>query len=124
MYLTVKHLHITFVVITILFFLVRAFWSISASPLSRARWVRSLPHIIDTLLLACGIYLAIISQQYPIQQPWLTAKILGLLLYIVLGTFAIKRASTIRGKLIATGLAAVTFGYIVLVALNKSPWLF
>jgi len=85
-------------------------------PVMRQTWVRVLPHIVDTILLLSAIGLCIQFSWYPIQQGWLTTKVLALLLYIVLGTFAIKRGKTLRHKRIALILALLTFVYIVGVA--------
>ncbi len=76
---------------------------------------------MDTLLLACALYLVAASGQYPFQQPWLTAKVLALILYIGLGTMAIKRAPTPGSRGLFALLALLVFGYIVLVAVTRSP---
>jgi len=52
---------------------------------------------------------------------WLVAKIVGLLVYIVLGTIALKRGKTRRMRVGAFVAAIATFVYIVMVALTKSP---
>jgi hypothetical protein len=54
--------------------------------------VRVLPHIVDTVLLGSAIAMAVISAQYPFAADWLTAKLIGLLIYIGCGTMALKRA--------------------------------
>ncbi|MFA5494420.1 MAG: SirB2 family protein [Porticoccaceae bacterium] len=120
-YLAIKLAHITFALLSIGFFAVRALWSIFGSPLLRQTWVRVLPHVNDTLLLACALYLVLASGQYPFQQPWLTAKLVALAAYILLGTMAIKRGSTplIRGLFAL--LAIAVFGYMIAVAFYRSP---
>jgi len=87
-YIALKHLHVTFVALSGLLFLVRGIWMLRASPNLEQRWARIVPHIVDTLLLASAIGLAVVSHQYPGQMPWLTAKVVGLVAYIVLGTSA------------------------------------
>ncbi|MCV6605486.1 MAG: SirB2 family protein [Porticoccaceae bacterium] len=116
-YLAIKHAHITFAVISIGFFAVRAWWAWKKPLLLRQRWVKITPHINDTLLLGCAIYLAATIQQYPFVHPWLTAKVIGLLAYIGFGTVAVK-----RGKPWAALMAALCFGYIFAVARSHSPW--
>ena len=118
-YLLIKNAHITLAIISISFFLVRAWWSYRSSPLLQQRWVKSLPHINDTLLLICAIYLMVIIQQYPFMHSWLTAKVLALLAYIGFGIVAIK-----QGKLLTAFAAALCFGYMVMVARAHSPWPF
>ena len=75
---------------------------------------------MDTLLLASALTLAGLSGQYPFVQAWLTAKVLGLLVYIVLGVVAL-RGLTARVRLFAFGAALATFAWIVSVALSRHP---
>ena len=82
-YLAIKHLHITCAVLSGSFFLLRGLWMLTGSPLLLRRWVRVLPHVVDTLLLATALVLVFWSGQYPFVQPWLTAKVLALVAYIV-----------------------------------------
>ncbi|MDQ5888988.1 MAG: hypothetical protein RL210_230 [Pseudomonadota bacterium] len=123
-YLAIKHLHVTCVVLSILLFFLRGIWTMQTSPIMQQRWVKIAPHIIDTLLLGSALTLAWLSQQWPFQQAWLTAKVLGLLAYIILGSIALKRGKTRQIRLAAWLLALVTVGYIVAVALSRSPAIF
>lgn len=59
--------------------------------------------------------------QYPLAHGWLTAKVIALLVYIGLGMVALRYGRTMREKKIAYGLAIVVFGYIVLVAVTRTP---
>ena len=120
-YLILKNLHLATIAITLTLFLLRGFWMMVDSPWLRARWVRIVPHVNDTLLLASGIGLAVMIQQYPLVHGWLTAKLFALIAYIVLGTIALKRGKT-RGQRIAAWLAALAvFGYMVAVAIEHDP---
>lgn len=120
-YLYLKHLHVTAVVVTLALFTLRGIWVITDSPRLQQRWVRILPHANDTVLLAAAVAMAVITHQYPFQQPWLTAKLLALLAYIGLGTVAIRRGRTKRVRVAAWVAALAVFGYIVAVALTRSP---
>jgi uncharacterized membrane protein SirB2 len=117
----VKTLHVTCAILTIGGFTLRGYWMLRASPLLNNTWVKVVPHIIDTLLLGAGIWLAINIAQYPGTHAWLTAKVLGLLAYIVLGTIALKRGKTKKIRVTAWIAATLVFLYIVWVALNRSP---
>ncbi|WP_043648556.1 SirB2 family protein [Chitinilyticum litopenaei] len=122
-YLALRHLHITCVVITSLLFLLRGGLTLVGVPWQQ-RWpvLRWLPHLNDTLLLFAAIALAVLSGQYPFAQGWLTAKLLGLIAYIVLGTLALKRAQTRRGQALAFAGALACLAYIIAVASTRSPW--
>jgi uncharacterized membrane protein SirB2 len=123
-YLGLKHFHMGCAGLSGALFLLRGIWMLRASPLLQARWVRIAPHVIDTLLLASAIGLAVWSRQYPGRQPWLSAKLLALLGYIVLGSLALKRGRTKEQRQAAFAAALALFAYIVMVAVTKRPFPF
>ena len=116
----IKLLHMSTAFISISLFLLRGFWVFQESPMMTKKWVKILPHVNDTILLITAILLAIGIQQYPFVDAWLTVKFVALLVYIVLGMFALKRAKEMKNKLIFFILALMTFSYIVGVALNRT----
>ena len=123
-YLILKNLHLTTIAITLTLFVLRGAWMMTSSPLLQARWVRIVPHLNDSLLLASGIGLAVLIRQYPLTHGWLTAKFFALIAYIVLGTIALKRGRT-RGQRISAWFAALlVFGYMAAVARAHDPFPF
>ncbi len=116
-----KQVHLATIAITLTLFILRGAWMMTASPQLQARWVRIVPHINDSLLLASGISLAVLIQQYPLVNGWLTAKFFALILYIVLGTIALKRGKTRRQRISAWCAALLAFGYMVAVAIAHDP---
>lgn len=121
MYTTVKHLHLTTVILSFSLFFLRGLWMLADSPQLQRTWVKIVPHVIDTVLLASAITLTIMIQQYPFTNGWLTAKVLALLVYIGLGTVALKRGGGKRVRILAWLGALLVFGYIVAVALRHDP---
>jgi uncharacterized membrane protein SirB2 len=95
-----------------------------ASAQLQQRWVKIMPHVIDTVLLSSAIMLAILIQQNPLVDSWLTAKVVGLLIYIGLGMVALRFGKTRIVKVSAWIMAQLVFFYIVLVALTKNPAIF
>lgn len=120
-YLALKHLHLTAVILSFALFALRGLWMLADSPQLQRRWVRIAPHLIDTVLLASAIGLTLILQQYPFVNGWLTAKVLALIAYIILGSVALKRGPTKPIRAVAGVAALATFGYIVSVALTRHP---
>ena len=116
-----KMIHVGSVIVSYTLFFLRGVWLMQASQKLRQRWVKILPHVVDTILLTSAIALASTIQQNPIDNSWLTAKVAGLLLYIGLGMIAIRFGKTRRTKIMAWIAAQCVFIYIVLVALTKSP---
>ncbi|MDD5247845.1 MAG: SirB2 family protein [Rhodocyclaceae bacterium] len=122
MYAAIKYLHIACVALSGAGLFLRGLLMIAASPLLQHRWVKVAPHVNDTVLLAAAIALAVMSRQFPFVEAWLTAKLFGLMGYIVLGAVALKPGRP-RGVRIAAWLGALAvFAYIVSVAITKSPW--
>ncbi|SEN56574.1 SirB2 family protein [Nitrosomonas marina] len=120
-YSMIKMIHVSSVITSFLFFFVRGIWLIKDSPILRKRWVRVLPHIVDTVLLTSAITLAFKIQQSPFVDAWLTAKVIGILIYISLGMVAMRFGKTRQARIKAWVAAECVFIYIVLVALTKSP---
>src|SRR4030067_379154 len=94
MWWLLKYLHVTCVVLSGAGFFVRGIWMILESPWLHNKWVRVLPHIIDTTLLVSAILLTLQIRQYPFVQGWLTAKVLALVGYIVIGAIGLKYGRT------------------------------
>jgi len=119
----IKIIHIISIILSYILFSLRGIWMIQGSPLLKLRWVKVLPHVIDTILLASAITLVAMIQQYPGFNIWISAKIGGLVLYILLGMIALRFGKTQKIKTISWILAQIVFFYIVLVALTKNPTL-
>lgn len=120
-YIAFKHLHVTFAGLSLLLFLLRGFWMLRDSAALNQRWVKIVPHLIDTLLLVTALVMVFWSSQYPFVQHWLTAKLIALIAYIVLGTIALKRGKTKSTRVAALIGALVVFAYIVVVAVTRNP---
>lgn len=121
MYATLKVIHVGCVIASGAGFCVRGLLMLAGSPWLQTRFVRVVPHIVDTLLLASAITMAVLAHLVPTQQPWVMAKILGLLAYIVFGVIALRYGRTRGQRAAAFAAALAMFGYIVGVALTRSP---
>ncbi|WP_105627991.1 invasion regulator SirB2 [Cronobacter malonaticus] len=125
-YFAVKHLHILTVVISISLFVLRYWWQYRSSPMSSKRWVRIVPHVNDTVLLGSGVALVLITHFYPFtpQGAWLTEKLFGVIIYIVLGFIALRRRPRSQQvRWIAFLLGLVVLYIIVKLATTKVPLL-
>lgn len=120
-YVLLKHLHITCATASYALFLLRGIWMLRGSAMMRQRWVKVVPHMVDTVLLGSAVALAWAIGQYPFVDSWLTAKVTALLLYISLGFVALKYGRSKTVRLVAWLAAQAVFGYIVLVALHHDP---
>jgi len=114
-----KTLHVACAILSVSGYFLRGLLMLRDSALLNNRWVKVTPHVIDTLLLASAIVLAVRLQQYPFVHGWLTAKVLALVAYIVLGAIGLRYGRTRRIRVVAWLAALLTFGYIVAVALTR-----
>lgn len=121
MYMALKHSHMLFAAISGLFFLVRGAWMLMESDMLQKKWVKIVPHVVDTLLLVCAIGLCIILGQYPFVESWLTVKVVMLVAYIVLGTIALKRGKTKGIRTLAFFAALASFLFMASVAMAHHP---
>lgn len=121
-YAVLKAVHVGAVTLSLTLFLVRGAWMLAGSQWLQQRWVKVLPHLVDTVLLASAVWLAFRIGQAPLRDGWLTAKVAGLLVYIVLGSIALKRGRTPAVRRLAFVAALASFAYIVSVALTKRPF--
>lgn len=112
-------LHRLTVAISLALFVLRGVWRMLDSPMNAKKWVKIVPHINDTILLAAAIGMLVVAGLNPLEHGWLMAKIIGLIVYIALGTLAIKRGKTAMQRNLAFIGALAVFGYIALVAVNK-----
>lgn len=120
-YQPILHLHVGSVILSGTLFCTRALMRLRGLPLANHLALRIASWLIDTALLGAAILLTTIVRQYPLVNGWLSMKLLLLMLYIVLGTFALKRASTTRGRLLAFAGALLCYGFMVSVALTHHP---
>lgn len=118
-YPLLKSLHVAFAVLSVLGFCLRGYWMLTDNRLLRARAVLILPHINDSMLLLTAVLLVLATRMYPVVTGWVTLKIILLLVYIVLGTFALKRGKSRRARTGFLVAAIITVAGIFVVALTK-----
>ncbi len=121
MYFALKSLHIVCAALTIAGFALRGFWAIHDSPELRRPVARIAPHVVDTLLLASGIALVFELRSGAWLSAWLPAKIVGIVLYILLGLITLRFARTVRARAVGFSAALAAFAYVLGTAITKSP---
>jgi len=120
-YVVIKTIHLVAVALSFVLFFLRGLWMMLDAPQLQRRWARIVPHVNDTVLLAAGIWLAFALRLAPGDSAWLVAKLVALLVYIGLGMLALRPGRS-KPRRAAAWLAALgVFGYIVAVAVTRSP---
>ena len=117
-YIELRAVHIGAVVASGLLLLVRAL----ARNLLQASWsmswpVRLLSWTIDMVLLTAAMMLTTVIHQYPFVDSWLTMKLLLLIVYIMLGYWALRGSSAPLRWASFAGAAAV---YAVLITIARA----
>jgi uncharacterized membrane protein SirB2 len=121
-YLTVKLIHQSAVALSLTGFFVRGAASLSGATWVQSRLAKTLPHVIDTVLLLSALTLAWMLSLTPANAPWLMAKMVGLVAYVALGIIAMRPTRSRRVRVAAWLAAMATAGWIVSVAITKSAW--
>ena len=120
-YVWVKQLHIACVVLSVCLFVVRVTLDGMGRPWRQWRVLRIAPHLVDTFLLSSAVWLAWQLGQAPFVNAWLSAKVLALLAYIVLGKLTLTQSRPWTQRRVFFVLALLCIIYIVGVAHQHSP---
>lgn len=123
MYMALKHSHMLFATLSILLLIIRFGLSFTSSTWLQSKFLKIVPHVIDTLLLLSAIWLMMTLSQYPISTPWLTEKVIGVAAYIALGFMALKGRTTALRVMAFFG-ALGWLALVIRVAITKTPVLF
>lgn len=120
-YATIKHIHLGAVALTATSFFVRGLAALRGARWVQGRLAKTLPHIVDTVLLLSALGLAGMARLNPANTPWVMAKIIGLVLYIALGVVALRPRFSTPVRAAAWLAALLVLGWIASVAVTKNP---
>ncbi len=116
-----KQLHVLLAILTAFSFCLRGYWMLGRSPKLEAPWTRRLPHVVDALLLLTGLTMAVGLAISPLAHPWLAAKLVAIVVYVIIGSVALKRGRTYRQRVLALGLSVLVLLYVFAAALSHDP---
>ena len=117
-YSQIKWVHVAAVSASGVLFFIRGLALHAGAAWPMAAPLRYLSYSIDTVLLTAALMLVTILHQYPFVHAWLTVKVLLLVVYVVLGSFALKRGRT-RAMRVGCWLAALTV-YVSIVGIARA----
>lgn len=123
MYFGLVLLHKVAVLLSIVGFFGRGIGHIFNQNWVNKKPVKILPHVVDTLLILSAVGIVLVTG-FSFSDPWIVAKILGLIAYIGLGLMAFRFAKTRGQKGLYWLLALIVLFYIVAVAVHKVVWPF
>lgn len=121
-YAQIKWVHVAAVLTSGSLFLLRGLLvQLGQSRIAQAAPVRYLSYSIDTVLLTAALMLLTILPGAMFANGWLATKLALLVVYVVLGTFALKRGRTPRTRLVTYVLALMVFGFMYTIARAHQP---
>lgn len=120
-YPQIKLVHVAAVLMSGGLFAIRAGATLFQQQWAMAAPVRYLSYSIDTVLLTAALMLMTVLHQFPGVNSWLTVKVALIVVYIVLGSFALKRARTRPARWACSAAALLVFGGVISIARTHSP---
>lgn len=122
-YPQIKWVHIMAVMCSGSLFLLRGLLvQAGKSGFAMAAPVRYLSYSIDTILLTAALMLLTILPHAMFANGWLTTKLVLLVVYVGLGTFALKRGRSKRVRAVCYVAALATFAVMFGIARMHDPW--
>lgn len=120
-YWQIKMAHIGLVVASGLLFAARGLLVLLGQRWANAATLRYLSYTIDTSLLTAALMLLAVLHLNPFTTAWLAVKLILLVVYIVLGVFALRRARGRRTRVLMYFAALAVFGFMYSVARAHHP---
>jgi uncharacterized membrane protein SirB2 len=120
-YAAIKLVHQGAVALSLTGFFARGLGALAGARWTGSRVAKTLPHVVDTVLLISALTLAWMLQLTASNAPWLVAKVVGLFAYIGLGVVALRPNMPRRVRVGAWLAALTTAAWIVSVAITKDP---
>jgi uncharacterized membrane protein SirB2 len=117
----IREVHIGCVALSGSLFFFRGSLRLLGHSIANQPFLRISSVLIDTVLLSAAVLLTLIVRQFPLTDGWLTMKLVLLVVYVVLGSLALKRAQQRRTQAIAFAAALLTYLAIIGVAVTHSP---
>lgn len=120
-YQQIKLVHVAAVVASGSVFLMRGLLVQAGRAWAMATPVRFLSYTIDTVLLAAAILLLMIVPAAAYENGWMAAKLVLLVIYVGLGTVALRRGRTQRIRLACFVAALIVYLSMLAIARTHHP---
>ncbi len=120
-YLPIKHVHIAAVLLSGGLFFLRGMLLLNGRTWAMSAPIRYLSYSIDTVLLTAALMLATMLPSAVFANGWLTLKLLLLLVYVVLGSFALKRGRSYKARCWCFVIAVLIYLFMISIARTHQP---
>ncbi|MBF8999453.1 MULTISPECIES: SirB2 family protein [Vibrio] len=126
MYVSLKYLHLIAIAVSVFLLTLRYILMMMDSDKLQHKFLKVFPHIVDTVLLLSGVGLIFVTGFIPFTPaaPWMLDKLTCVVVYIVLGVFALKIG---RNKMLRTFAFLGALGWLAMagkIAVTKLPMFF
>lgn len=116
-----KYLHIVSVAASFSLFFMRGLWMMQSYPDSQEKWVRLLPHGVDTVLVLSAMAMLAMSPLNGWPGDWLTVKLALLVAYVSLSLYVFRGARALAARILAWLLALFVFLLVTTIAVLRNP---
>lgn len=116
-----KQAHVTLAALSVALFTARGLGVLAGARWPMAALLRHASVAIDTLLIGAGGTLWWLLSLQPLRDRWLGVKLVLIVVYIVLGSLALKRAPTPAGRAAAFVAALACIATAAAIALTRDP---
>lgn len=120
-YLPIKYVHIATVLFSGALFFLRGLLLLNGKSWAMSAPLRYLSYSIDTVLLTAALMLATMLPSGVFANGWLTVKLVLLVVYVVLGSFALKRGNTLKMRWTCFIAAVCVYAFMLSVARMHQP---
>ncbi len=116
-----KYLHIVSVAASFGLFFLRGLWVMQSYPDSQEKWVRVLPHVVDSVLVLSALSMLVMSPVKGWPGDWLTVKLALVVVYVVLALFLFRSTRGLAARFLAWLLGLLVLLFIATVAVLHNP---
>lgn len=120
-YVPIKSVHIIAVLASGGLFALRGLLVLNGRSWAMSAPLRYLSYSIDTVLLTAALMLATLLPGAVFANGWLTVKLVLLVVYVVLGSFALKRGKSLKTRWIFFITAVSVYAFMLSVARTHQP---
>jgi uncharacterized membrane protein SirB2 len=113
MYIIIKHIHLTIISLTLIFFIINFVLTMKGSDKVNNKLLKIGPHILYTLFIVTFIYLVSVNplNLYPFVNGWASSKLGGFVFYVLSITFALTWAKSTLWRIM--GFISAVFWFVM-----------
>ena len=120
-YPVARQAHLGLVSASVFVFVLRGLGTLQGSAWPMRPFIKRASMVIDTALLAAGATLWVLLKLNPLHNTWLGVKLMLLVVYVVLGSFALKRGANLRKKALFFMAALACVAFMAFIATRHNP---